>query len=109
MTKLPGQSVRGSTSGRPIMVLLDLLGKRWTLRILWELGSGGAASFRELRSRCEEVSPTVLNTRLKDLRRLHLIDLGEAGYELTPYGAELAQMLGPLDAWASRWAEKISE
>ena len=29
--------VRGSTTGRPIMVLLDLLGRRWTLRILWEL------------------------------------------------------------------------
>ena len=30
-------SVRGSRTGRPIMALLDLLGRRWTLRILWEL------------------------------------------------------------------------
>jgi len=29
--------VRGSRSGRPIMALLDLLGRRWTLRIIWEL------------------------------------------------------------------------
>ena len=31
------RTVRGSRSGRPIMALLDLLGRRWTLRILWEL------------------------------------------------------------------------
>jgi DNA-binding HxlR family transcriptional regulator len=34
------RSVRGSKSGRPIMALLDLLGRRWTLRILWELREG---------------------------------------------------------------------
>ena len=34
-TKSPGQKVRGSQSGRPIMVLLDVLGQRWTLRVLW--------------------------------------------------------------------------
>jgi hypothetical protein len=33
----PGKPVRGSQTGRPIMTLLDLLGRRWTLRILWEL------------------------------------------------------------------------
>ena len=31
------RGVRGSRSGRPIMALLDLLGRRWSLRILWEL------------------------------------------------------------------------
>ena len=27
------RSVRGSRTGRPIMALLDLLGRRWSLRI----------------------------------------------------------------------------
>jgi len=36
-TLVPGKPARGSKSGRPIMVLLDLLGRRWTLRIVWEL------------------------------------------------------------------------
>jgi DNA-binding HxlR family transcriptional regulator len=37
--KIPkvGKPVRGSTTGRPIMVALDLLGRRAALRILWEL------------------------------------------------------------------------
>ena len=33
----PQRRVRGSRTGRPIMALLDLFGRRWSLRILWEL------------------------------------------------------------------------
>ena len=33
-TPVPGRRVRGSSSGRPIMALLDLLGQRWMLRAL---------------------------------------------------------------------------
>ena len=50
--------VRGSSTGRPIMVLLDLLGRRWSLRILWELREAPLTS-RALRSACDEASPTV--------------------------------------------------
>jgi DNA-binding HxlR family transcriptional regulator len=32
----------GSRSGRPIMALLDLLGRRMALRILWELSCADA-------------------------------------------------------------------
>ena len=64
--------VRGSRTGRPIMVLLDLLGRRWTLRILWELRSGALTS-RALRTACDEASPKVLNQRLKELREAGFI------------------------------------
>ena len=46
------RAVRGSRSGRPIMALLDLLGRRWTLRVLWELRAD-ALGFRELQARCD--------------------------------------------------------
>src|SRR3974390_3324553 len=75
--------VRGSRSGRPIMVLLDLLGRRWTLRILWELREGALTS-RALRTACDEASPTVLNERLKDLREAGFVELGDGGYGLPP-------------------------
>ena len=81
-TKSPGQKVRGSQSGRPIMVLLDVLGQRWTLRVLWELGDT-RANFRVLRLKCDDVSPTVLNKRLKQLRELNLVNLDKWGYGLT--------------------------
>ena len=32
-----GKKVPGSSTGRPIMVVLDMLGRRATLRIFWEL------------------------------------------------------------------------
>ncbi|MEL7486981.1 MAG: helix-turn-helix domain-containing protein [Pseudomonadota bacterium] len=107
MVKSPGQPARGSTSGRPIMVLLDILGKRWTLRVLWELYEGGAASFRELRARCEDVSPTVLNARLKELRQLEIVLLRDKGYALTPQGKALARKFMSLNEWADDWAASL--
>jgi len=108
MARKPGEAVRGSTTGRPIMVLLDALGRRWALRILWELSSG-PASFRDLQARCDDVSPTVLNARLKDLRDLDLVLLSGDGYALTDHGVELVDRFGPLDEWANTWAKAIGQ
>ena len=92
-------------SSRPIMVLLDLLGRRWTLRILWELREGGPLSFRALQSACERVSPSVMNERLRELRQADLIELREpGGYALTKLARELSEFLVPMDRWAKRWA-----
>lgn len=103
-TPLPGRPARGSRSGRPIMALLDLLGRRWTLRVMWELRDSTPQTFRELRSRCGDVSSSVLSTRLRELDEAGLIThLGE-GYVLTDQGASLLEHLLPLDAWATRWA-----
>jgi len=97
--------VRGSQSGRPIMVLLDVLGKRWTLRILWEIRDG-SLTFRALQDACGGISPTVLNARLKTLREYGMVELTDAGYGLTADGKELGQYLTKLDGWATVWAEK---
>ena len=86
------------------MVLLDVLGQRWTLRLIWELNLSAPVTFRELRSRCEDVSPTLLNSRLKELRELQLVELGDGGYSLTAHGKSLSARLAPLDAWAQDWA-----
>lgn len=105
-TPRPGRRVRGSTSGRPIMAALDLLGRRWALRALWELRDSGA-TFRELRARCDEVSPTVLNQRLAELREAGIVAHEEgAGYALTADGRALLAALAPLHDWASRWARR---
>jgi DNA-binding HxlR family transcriptional regulator len=98
-----GAAVRGSRTGRPVMVILDALGRRWALRVLWELREG-SQSFRALRERCDDLSPTVLNDRLAELRELDLVEASDEGYALTPRGAELGALLVPLDAWARRWA-----
>jgi DNA-binding HxlR family transcriptional regulator len=95
--------IRGSRSKRPVMILLDLLGRRWTLRLMWELRDGEAVSSRTLRERCDGMSPSVLNTRIAELREARLVDAGEHGYVLTARGRELLALLLPLNAWADRW------
>ena len=93
---------RGSRTGRPIMVLLDLLGRRWTLRVLWEMRDGEPATFRALQERCDGVSSSVLATRLGELRDGGIVELREpAGYALTARGSQLLRLLGPLDDWAN--------
>jgi len=105
-TPKPGQPVRGSKTGRPIMALLDLLGRRWVLRILWELRDGRPQNFRRLQETCGGVSPTVMNQRLRELRDAGLLELTEEGYQLTREGESLLETLGPLDTWAKRWAKR---
>jgi DNA-binding HxlR family transcriptional regulator len=102
--KTPRQRrVRGSRTGRPIMVLLDLLGRRWSLRILWELREQALTS-RGLRAACDEASPTVLQARLSDLRQAELVELVPGdGYRLTPTGRELQETFLPLYHFAERW------
>jgi len=97
------RAVRGSTTGRPIMVLLDLLGRRWTLRILWELREATLTS-RALREACDDASPTVLQARLADLRQAGFVELIPAsGYRLTESGKELNGTFLPLHRFAERW------
>jgi len=96
--------VRGSRTGRPIMVLLDLLGRRWTLRIVWELREE-PRRFRELQAAIG-ASPTIINTRLSELREARLVELDEAaGYRLTGLGQELLRLFLPLHHWSEKWAK----
>jgi DNA-binding HxlR family transcriptional regulator len=88
------------------MQVLDWLGRRWTLRVLWELREG-ALPFRALQERCDAVSPSVLNERLWELREAGVVELQEGGgYVLTAEGKGLGTLLVPLHAWAERWARR---
>ncbi|MDQ8726768.1 helix-turn-helix domain-containing protein [Bradyrhizobium sp. LHD-71] len=96
-------TVRGSKTGRPIMVLLDLLGRRWTLRILWELRDGVLTS-RGLRAACGDASPTVVQQRVSELRKAGFVEKHDkGGYALTVTGRELLQTFWPLHEFAARW------
>ncbi len=105
---LPGAQVRGSKTGKPIMALLDLLGRTWGLGIIWNLQQG-PATFRELQQRCEQISPTLLNTRLKELKTLKLIESQESGYQLSDQGMDLFEIILPLGDWSTQWALALKE
>jgi DNA-binding HxlR family transcriptional regulator len=88
------------------MAALDLLGRRWSLRVLWELRNGPVGA-RALVERCGSISSSVLYERLRELSGAGLIEQDEHGaYRLTDLGGDLGAALGPLDAWAKRWAER---
>jgi DNA-binding HxlR family transcriptional regulator len=84
------------------MALLDLLGRRWALRVVWELRDG-ALTARRLRDACDDASPTVLNARLQELREAGLIMNAGAGYQLTEAGLDLLAAFEPLYRFADRW------
>lgn len=96
--------VRGSATGRPIMALLDLLGRRWVLRLVWELREE-PKRFRELQD-ATGASPTIVSARLADLREAKLVVLDpESGYRLTALGGELLRLFLPLHVWSEKWAK----
>lgn len=100
---LPGRPVRGSKTGRPVMALLDLLGRRHALRVLWELRAGDAPTFRVLQDRCGGISSSVLAERLRELSEAGIAEHPGDGYGLTAQGSALVERLAPLDAWARTW------
>jgi DNA-binding HxlR family transcriptional regulator len=97
-----GRPVRGSSTGRPIMVVLDVLGRRGALRVLWELRDN-PLTFRALQQACD-TNPGSLNARLKDLRELGIINHEDGGYRLTESGRDLMATLNSLQTWSERWA-----
>jgi DNA-binding HxlR family transcriptional regulator len=87
------------------MALLDLLGRRWALRVIWELRDG-PLTFRQAQARCGTISSSVLNDRLAELRAAGIVEASAEGYRLSDDGRELLALYPPLDAWAQRWAER---
>lgn len=89
------------------MVIFDLLGRSWAMGIIWYLNNG-PSTFRRLQEYCENISPTTLNRRIKELTRADLIIRTVDGYKLTKQGSELYMLLYPLGKWAKKWAKNYS-
>ncbi len=106
---IPGQPVRGSKSGAPIMALFDLLGRHWAMGILWTLCQNDPLTFRKLQEYCETISPAALNTRLKELQAAGLVQLAPGGYAATELGRELYEHLRPLGDFSKEWAKHFTE
>jgi DNA-binding HxlR family transcriptional regulator len=86
---------------RPVESALDLLGRRWALRLVWELRRS-ALSFSELRDRTG-ISPSVLAARLRELIGAGILERdGGRRYRLSGPGRELARVLYELNRWAEQ-------
>jgi len=84
---------------RAVESVLDLLGRRWALRLVWELRRS-TLSFSELRQRLA-ISPSVLSARLGDLADAGVLERDPVRrYRLSGRGRELARILYELNRWA---------
>ena len=83
------------------MALLDLLGRRWTLRILWDLRDG-PRTYGQLQA--DEISSSVLAQRLRELTEARVVEREASGaYRMTAQGRQLGELLVPLAGWARGW------
>jgi len=89
------------------MVVLDILGRRGTLRVLWELRDQ-PLTFRALQE-AVQTNPSLLNTRLRELRDVQWIEHDAGGYRLTSTGVKLLAAMQPLYAWARQWDKANSK
>jgi len=84
---------------------LDLSGRRWALRVVWELRVG-PLNFRALQAACGDISPSVLQRRLHELRGQKIIEkIPRLGYRLSTSGEKLFQVLAQLDKWSAALPE----
>jgi DNA-binding HxlR family transcriptional regulator len=97
------------SSSEPTVALFDLLGRRWALRILWEIRDA-ALTFQTLQACCDSMSTSVLTRRLGELQDARLVENDEAGrYGLTGQGAELLAGLDWIDEWTRQWSVALGE
>src|SRR3712207_1777974 len=87
---------------------LDVVGNRWTLLIIRELGPG-PRRFTDLVAGLPGISRKLLSDRLRDLERDGVIakrdlppPVARQVYELTDDGRDLSFSLAPLIAWGAR-------
>ncbi len=97
------QTIRETPTSAGLALALDHFGRRWALRIIWEL-RGEALNFRALRAACGGVSPSVLQARLHQLGNLGLIEqIPGLGYRHTAAGQQLFRVIAPLADWAENY------
>jgi DNA-binding HxlR family transcriptional regulator len=90
------------------MAALDLFGRRWNLRIVWEL-QHGPVGFRALQERCDNMSSSVLRQRLTELVDVALVEQQpDTTYALTELGHGVYRALRPLVRWSAEWAAALA-
>ena len=94
------QNIRRAPTGPQMARALALSGRRWALRVVWEL-RGGPLNFRALQAACGGISPSVLQRRLHELRNENIVErIPRLGYRLSTSGEKLFQVLARLDQWS---------
>jgi len=97
----------------PMAGLLEVLGRPWTMHILWALSTNGAARFGVLRRQVEGISSRVLTERLRLLeqkgfiyREYEPIIPPAVTYGITKRMKDIQKVLSELDHLARKWQQE---
>jgi DNA-binding HxlR family transcriptional regulator len=102
------QNIRRAPTSKAMAAALDVSGRRWALRVVWELRAG-PLNFRALRGACGNISPSVLQRRLHELRGAGMIEkIPRLGYRLSASGEKLFHVLAQLDKWSDALPKNVS-
>ncbi len=82
----------------PVSKALDIIGERWTLLIIRDLGFG-LRRFSELQSELVGISPSLLSGRLRQLTEAEVIERVGNRYQLTARGLELLDVVCEIGRW----------
>lgn len=92
----------------PIDDVIEVVGRKYAMRIVALLGANGPTRFGELEERLEATSTSTLSDSLDELVGADLVERRSfdevpprVEYSLTPAGRELEERLQPLLEWAS--------
>jgi len=110
--KLPKQIARRSTC--PIATALDLIGDKWTLILIRDIGLFGKHRNKEFQGGLEGIPSNILANRLKHLvesgllaKRLYEEHPPRYEYHLTQAGQDLLPVLKAMATWASRHVDGV--
>lgn len=96
----------------PVAKAAEVVGERWTLLVIRELGAGSQA-FNDLRKGLPLMSPSLLSTRLKSLEAAGIVVRTESEmgirYTLTKAGQELKPIVLAIGTWGHRWVRSKLE
>src|SRR5438093_7353515 len=93
----------------PCEGLIDIIGKKWVLCVLAQLGNSGTLRFNQLLGQLSGISAKTLTDALKDLQHSGLVKREafleippRVQYHLTREGRELTMLVAPLMIWADK-------
>ncbi len=94
----------------PLNGQFGVLGRKWTLSILRDIGFRGIGRFKDLNKSIGQVTPRILSIRLRQLERDGLIEKKQSPipgnapvWQLTQKGADLIPLLLRWVAFRSKW------
>lgn len=92
----------------PLQGVIDIIGKKWALLVIYEVGNHKQIRFNQLRNELKGITAKSLTNTLQDLLQSKLISKEafnetppRVEYSLTQDGKDLYRMIIPMIQWAA--------